>query len=91
MSEESILNWYKETHSLRGWSFFADQMKKFVDWLEQFDEISKKNCSLQSLFTVLGPEMHPMMEKSKIKLGLRLFYFLNARANDLMLNTVSWG
>ena len=29
----------------------------------------KKNCSLTSLFTITG-QMHPMMEKSKLKLGL---------------------
>ena len=75
VSEESILTWYKDTHSPRGWSFFVDQMKKFAEWHEQYDEISKKTCSLHSLFTVLGPEMHPMMEKSKIKLGQEYLIF----------------
>ena len=38
LSEDSVLKWYKEAHSARGWSVFMDQMKKFVDWLEQADE-----------------------------------------------------
>lgn len=38
LSEDSILKWYKETHSSRGWTVFMDQMKKFVDWLEQAEE-----------------------------------------------------
>merc|ERR1712137_172805 len=38
LSEDAILKWYKEAHSPRGWSVFMDQMKKFVDWLEQADE-----------------------------------------------------
>ena len=38
LSEDAVLKWYKEAHSTRGWSVFMDQMKKFVDWLEQADE-----------------------------------------------------
>ena len=41
LSEDAILKWYKETHSSRGWSVFMDQMKKFVDWLEQAEEEGK--------------------------------------------------
>jgi len=40
LSEDAVLKWYKEAHSPRGWSVFMDQMKKFVDWLEQADEDS---------------------------------------------------
>jgi len=40
LSEDAILKWYKETHSQRGWSVFCDQMKKFVEWLEQAEEES---------------------------------------------------
>ncbi len=38
LSEDAILKWYKESHSSRGWSVFMDQMKKFIDWLENADE-----------------------------------------------------
>jgi hypothetical protein len=38
LSEDGILKWYKETHSSRGWTVFNDQMKKFVEWLEQAEE-----------------------------------------------------
>jgi len=40
LSEDAVLKWYKEAHSTRGWSAFMDQMKKFVEWLEQADEES---------------------------------------------------
>ena len=38
LSEDAVLKWYKESHSQRGWSVFADQMKKFVEWLEHAEE-----------------------------------------------------
>ena len=38
VSEDAILKWYKETHSSRGWQVFMEQMKKFVEWLENADE-----------------------------------------------------
>ena len=34
ISEEVILKWYKESHSQKGKSVFLEQMKKFVDWLQ---------------------------------------------------------
>jgi len=43
LSEDAILKWYKEAHSPRGWSVFMDQMKKFVEWLEQADEESDED------------------------------------------------
>ena len=30
-----ILKWYKDAHAPKGWTVFMDQMKKFVEWLEQ--------------------------------------------------------
>ena len=38
LSEEVILKWYKDSHSSRGWSVFMDQMKKFIEWLEDAEE-----------------------------------------------------
>lgn len=43
LSEEVILKWYKDSHSTRGWSAFMEQMKKFVEWLEQADEESDED------------------------------------------------
>jgi len=40
LSEEAVLKWYKESHSQRGWQVFSEQMKKFVEWLEQAEEES---------------------------------------------------
>ena len=38
LSEDVILHWYKEGHSQKGKSLFLDQMKKFVEWLQQAEE-----------------------------------------------------
>ena len=48
LSEDGILKWYKETHSSRGWTVFNDQMKKFVEWLEQAEEEGKDILLLYS-------------------------------------------
>ena len=29
------IKWYKDGHAPKGWTVFMDQMKKFVEWLEQ--------------------------------------------------------
>ncbi|KAK0162422.1 hypothetical protein PV327_006199 [Microctonus hyperodae] len=41
ISEEVILKWYKEGHSLKGKMLFLDQMKKFVEWLQNAEEESE--------------------------------------------------
>jgi len=38
VSEDAILKWYKEAHLTKGKSVFLDQMKKFVEWLENAEE-----------------------------------------------------
>ena len=38
MSEDSILKWYKGAHSSKGKSVFLEQMKSFVEWLENAEE-----------------------------------------------------
>lgn len=38
LSEDTILKWYKSAHSPKGKSVFLEQMKKFVDWLENAEE-----------------------------------------------------
>lgn len=40
VSEESILKWYKDGHSQKGKMHFLEQMKKFVEWLENAEEES---------------------------------------------------
>jgi len=42
LSEEVILKWYKDGHAPKGWTVFMDQMKKFVDWLEQAESESEE-------------------------------------------------
>ncbi|XP_071450900.1 protein krasavietz [Hetaerina americana] len=41
LSEEVILKWYKEGHSVKGKLMFLDQMKKFVEWLQNAEEESE--------------------------------------------------
>uniref|UniRef100_A0A674IEX1 eIF5-mimic protein 1 n=1 Tax=Terrapene triunguis TaxID=2587831 RepID=A0A674IEX1_9SAUR len=38
LSEEAILKWYKDAHLAKGKSVFLDQMKKFVEWLQNAEE-----------------------------------------------------
>ncbi|VDI15498.1 eIF5-mimic protein 2-like [Mytilus galloprovincialis] len=43
LSEDAILKWYKEGHSTKGKSTFLEQMKKFIEWLEQAEEESEED------------------------------------------------
>lgn len=38
LSEEAILKWYKDGHAAKGKSVFLEQMKKFVEWLQNAEE-----------------------------------------------------
>ena len=38
LTEDTILRWYKQSHSTKGKSIFLEQMKKFVEWLENAEE-----------------------------------------------------
>ncbi|KAG7500676.1 Basic leucine zipper and W2 domain-containing 2 [Solea senegalensis] len=40
LSEEAILKWYKDGHAAKGKSVFLEQMKKFVEWLQNAEEES---------------------------------------------------
>jgi len=42
ISEEVILKWYKDGHAPKGWTVFMDQMKKFIEWLEQAESESEE-------------------------------------------------
>ncbi|XP_023220828.1 basic leucine zipper and W2 domain-containing protein 2-like [Centruroides sculpturatus] len=41
LSEDVILKWYKAAHSSKGKSVFLDQMKRFVEWLQNAEEESE--------------------------------------------------
>ncbi|XP_069032926.1 eIF5-mimic protein 1 [Embiotoca jacksoni] len=41
LSEEAILKWYKDAHAAKGKSVFLDQMKTFVEWLQNAEEESE--------------------------------------------------
>ena len=38
ISEDVILKWYKEAHSVKGKSVFLEQMSKFIEWLNNAEE-----------------------------------------------------
>lgn len=38
LSEDAVLKWYKDGHSNKGKSVFLDQMKQFVEWLQNAEE-----------------------------------------------------
>lgn len=42
LSEDSILKWYKESHSSKGKSIFLEQTRKFVEWLQSAEEESEE-------------------------------------------------
>ncbi|XP_051948393.1 eIF5-mimic protein 1 isoform X3 [Xyrauchen texanus] len=41
LSEEAILKWYKDAHAAKGKSVFLEQMKQFVEWLQNAEEESE--------------------------------------------------
>lgn len=43
LSEEVILKWYKEGHNSKGKSIFLDQIRKFVEWLQNAEEESEES------------------------------------------------
>lgn len=43
LSEDAILKWYKEAHSAKGKRVCLEQMKKFVEWLQNAEEESDES------------------------------------------------
>jgi len=41
LSEDMIMKWYKDSHSSKGKSVFLEQMKKFIEWLQNAEEESE--------------------------------------------------
>lgn len=41
VSEDAILKWFKDGHSQKGKMHFLEQMKKFIDWLQNAEEESE--------------------------------------------------
>lgn len=42
VSEDAILKWFKDGHSQKGKMHFLEQMKKFIEWLQNAEE-GKRN------------------------------------------------
>lgn len=45
ISEQVILKWYKEDYNVKGKVMFVEQMKKFLDWLQNAEEESDSSDS----------------------------------------------
>jgi len=43
LSEDIIMKWYKDSHSAKGKSVFLEQMKKFIEWLQNAEEESESD------------------------------------------------
>jgi len=50
LTEEVILKWYKEGHS-KGKTTFLEQMKKFIEWLQNAEE-GKYDIYISSLLVI---------------------------------------
>lgn len=51
LTEEVILKWYKEGHS-KGKTTFLEQMKKFIEWLQNAEEGKYDFFSVSSLLAM---------------------------------------
>lgn len=65
LSEEAILKWYKDAHAAKGKSVFLEQMKKFIEWLQNAEEGNNNITSFilclsdcQEYVLLLRPNMH---------------------------------
>ena len=67
LSEEVILKWYKDGHVPKGWTVFMEQMKKFIDWLEQAE--SGKSC--HQYFKILAMLGFNLVGSALLCLGLK--------------------
>lgn len=47
ISEQVILKWYKQDYSVKGKMMFVDQMKQFVEWLQNAEEESDSEGSTE--------------------------------------------
>lgn len=45
ISEQTILKWYKADNNTKGKMMFVEQMKKFVEWLQNAEEESDSEGS----------------------------------------------
>jgi len=86
LSEEVILKWYKDGHVPKGWTVFMEQMKKFIDWLEQAESGLKRQAggvSLSSLMSCLSPHSttHPWTQDFGAWLPAGTLYSLHQLAS----------
>lgn len=47
ISEQAILKWYKQDYNVKGKMMFVDQMKQFVEWLQNAEEESDSEGSTE--------------------------------------------
>lgn len=44
ISEQTILKWYKQDYNVKGKMMFVDQMRQFVEWLQNAEEESDSDA-----------------------------------------------
>lgn len=69
LSEEAILKWYKDSHAAKGKSVFLEQMKKFVEWLQNAEEGMQvlQKCFLKcKLYFILSFVLLHIQHKVKV-------------------------
>lgn len=80
LSEEAILKWYKDAHAAKGKSIFLEQMKKFVEWLQNAEEGNNDIifiilCPADSGVFVITETMSACHYELKEKYQLEYIYF----------------
>ena len=52
VSEDSILKWNRDAHSQKGKGIFLEQMKKFIEWLENAEEGEARTIAIKQLINL---------------------------------------
>lgn len=86
LSEEAILKWYKEAHVAKGKSVFLDQMKKFVEWLQNAEEgMDSFKAMCQSLCESKCVSSQILVAREVYRLGIKDSGFDCSRLFTVML------
>jgi len=81
LDEDVILKWYKESHSNKGKTIFLEQMKKFVEWLQDAEE---GNLSFDILFYFCLPKKRALFILY-FKVDILYNFLKNLKDNDQMI------
>lgn len=72
LSEEVILKWFKDGHAVKGKMMFLEQMKKFIEWLQNAEEgmycLCLINCFINVVTYTDNNRFHTFIEISAMGL-----------------------